>query len=343
MWPVHDDGENRGRFMLRPYSAPMLCLAPVGQSQIPGAMLTLSATRCGVEDTLWILECPGILMPATPPNEPPPPPSPVVQYYKMAYGSSICPPARIIETVDECKEALEALQLTGTRFWSGNSNGAPRFCSVREEGRRRNQWAGGHFNKKWRGRGRWDLAPVCHSGTFTILKDGSTCPRGTTISTAQQCGDALAELGLGEVTEIDDASKTNGCSHGQAGGQFNSAVRSKGVRGLRPVCKPEAFELSLGGLSLEIDNYELNVDGFEWQAWHVALAAVLGVLAGAALVLCVLRGLRWTKTRGMTPEVGGAGTGSSSGEPTRSTQVELEVDVRRQEPPAPLAPSQSGA
>ena len=77
------------------------------------------------------------------------------------------------------------------------------------------------------------------------------------------------------------------------------------------MCKPEAFELSLGGLSLEIDNYELNVDGFEWQAWHVALAAVLGVLAGAALVLCVLRGLLRTKARGMTPQVGGAsGTGA---------------------------------
>jgi len=80
------------------------------------------------------------------------------EYYKMELGACCCPAGGTIASPDDCAAALDSLGLVRMQQWTGTLNMVPSGCAWRSP---HGGEATMHLNYDTRGRGRFDLSPVC--------------------------------------------------------------------------------------------------------------------------------------------------------------------------------------
>jgi hypothetical protein len=102
------------------------------------------------------------------------------QYYKMDQGSCCCPANARISSSSECEGAHDALGLSRTAPWSGNTNAIPGQCSWGS-----NPFANFHWNAASTGAlhlvpvdgsARSDMSPICRRMTGGSMLGGSMSP-----------------------------------------------------------------------------------------------------------------------------------------------------------------------
>ena len=88
--------------------------------------------------------------------KPGPTPSPPSDYQKLGFGKVACPKGLEIESESECRQAIEALGITGGgNPWIGSRTTMPKGCTLQKATDTM------VFNTGEGGSGRKDLAPVC--------------------------------------------------------------------------------------------------------------------------------------------------------------------------------------